>query len=370
MGRPFRVVVAPDKFKGSLRAAEVAETVAEVLRAHSTAIDVRRHPVADGGEGTVDLAAASGFRPVTVTVSGPLGVPTAATFARRGNTAVLEMASAAGLALLPTGPDRDTARRATTYGVGELILAAVADGATQVIVGAGGSATTDGGMGAVEALGVDVAALGQRPQRPGARGRGLDARLAGVDLVVACDVDNPLLGPRGAAHVYGPQKGADRDCVDELETHLERWADQVAAATGTDVRDRPGVGAAGGLAFGLVALAGARIAGGVDLLMDLTGFDAVASAADLVVVGEGSLDHQSLNGKGPIGVARLAAARGASVVAVVGRNGLSEAEWRRAGLQAVYALGDREPDPQICMRDAKRLVAEVSAELGARWLPS
>lgn len=370
MSRPFRVVVAPDKFKGSLGAADVADTIAEVLHASSPATEVHRHPVADGGEGTVDLAVASGFRPVTVTVTGPLGVPTAATFARRGNAAVLEMASAAGLALLPTAPDSDTARRATTYGVGELILAAVADGATQVIVGAGGSATTDGGIGAVEALGVDVAALGQRPQRPGALGCGLDARLAEVDLVVACDVDNPLLGPRGAAHVYGPQKGADPGCVDELETRLERWADQVAAATGSDLRARPGVGAAGGLAFGLVALAGARIASGVDLPMELTGFDAVASAADLVVVGEGSLDRQSLHGKGPIGVARLAAGRGASVVAMVGRNGLSEPEWRRAGLQAVYALADREADPKVCMRDAKRLVAELSAELAARWLPT
>ena len=360
MTKPFRVVVAPDKFKGSLPAAEVAETVAAVLRQHAPRADIVRHPVADGGEGTVALALSSGFSPAPATVTGPLGDPVTATFAARDGIAVLEMASVAGLALLPGAPDPETAWRATTYGVGELVLAAVEHGAHQVVVGVGGSSTTDGGAGAVAALGVDLARLADTA--------GLAPRLSGVDLILACDVDNPLIGPDGAAAVYGPQKGADSETVAKLEDRLVRWADAVAVATGRDLRDLPGAGAAGGLAFGLVALARARIVSGVELLLELTGFQKVAAAADLVVVGEGSLDHQSLRGKGPVGVARVAAAHGSTVIAVAGRNQLTEVEWRAAGLSAVYALTDLEPDPAVCMRDARRLLATISQSVASDWI--
>jgi glycerate kinase len=369
MTSPYRVVVAPDKFKGSLRAEEVTWTIASVLRARP-GVEIVEHPVADGGEGTVALAIATGFEPVTVLVTGPLGRPVEATFALRGHRAVIEMASAAGLALLQTAPDPGTAWRATTFGVGELILAAVDRGATHLVVGAGGSASTDGGAGAVEALGVDVRALGQQPHACDSAPAGLDPRLAGVDIVVACDVDNPLLGTTGAAAVYGPQKGADARCVADLEGRLSCWADAVAAATGTDLRHLPGAGAAGGLAFGLVALLGARLVSGVDLLLELTGFDRLAASADLVIVGEGSLDHQSLRGKGPVGVARAASAHGTAVIAVTGRNTLTESECRRAGLRAVYSLGDLESDPRTCMRDAGRLLAEVCVRIADDWLPS
>ena len=353
MSDPYRVVVAPDKFKGSLRAEEVAAVISEVL-ARCPGVEVVRHPVADGGEGTVEVALAAGFQPVTVDVTGPLGQPVTATFAVRGDRAVIEMSSAAGLSLLPGAPDPDTARAATTYGVGELILAAVRRGATHVVVGAGGSATTDGGAGAIEAL----------------RAGGVEGRLAGVDLVVACDVDNPLLGPAGAAAVYAPQKGADPGCVAALESRLAAWADAVAATTGEDLRDVPGVGAAGGLAFGLVALAGARLASGAELLLELTGFDDVVATADLVIVGEGSLDGQSLRGKGPVGVARAASRRGTTVIAVTGRNELTERESQEAGLRAVYSLSDLEGDPETCMRDARRLVSQVAHAIADDWLPS
>lgn len=369
MSKPFRVLVAPDKFKGSLAAAEVAETISAALRRYTPTLEVRQCPVADGGEGTVDLALSVGFAPVTVTATGPLGAPVEATFALRGTMAVLEMASAAGLTLLPSGPDAVTAMDATTYGVGELILAALDRGATKIVLGAGGSATTDGGVGALEALGVDVAALGQVPRRPDIARHGLDPRLAHVDLMVACDVDNPLLGPDGAVQVYGPQKGADTSCLVELELRLARWADVVAQLTGRDLREHAGVGAAGGLAFGLVALGGARILSGAELLMELTGLEAVAAAADLVIVGEGSLDRQSLRGKGPIGVARVAASQGTDVVALAGRSLLTESEWRQAGLRAVYALTEVESDPQVCMQDARRLLGEVAAIVAADWLP-
>ncbi len=358
--------MAPDKFKGSLRAAEVAEVIAGVL-AQRPRLEVVRHPVADGGEGTVELALGLGFDPVDVEVTGPLGRPVPATFAMRDRTAVLEMASAAGLALLPAGPDPRTAWSATTYGVGELILAAVSRGATKVVVGVGGSATTDGGAGAVEALGIDVAALGRRPRRAGRPQAQPDARLAEVDLVVACDVDNPLTGPEGAASVYAPQKGADPPGVAALETRMTAWADAVAAATERDLRQLPGAGAGGGLGFGLVALAGARLDSGARLLLELTGFDLIAASADLVIVGEGSLDQQSLRGKGPVGVARAASGRGATVIAVTGRNELSEREAREAGLSKVYALSDVESDPAVCMREARRLLRTVAGRIADDW---
>lgn len=358
--------MAPDKFKGSLRAAEVAEVIAGVL-GRRPRLEVVRHPVADGGEGTVELALGVGFDPVAVEVTGPLGRPVSATFALRDRTAVIEMAAAAGLALLPVAPDPRTAWSATTYGVGELILAAVSRGATYVVVGAGGSATTDGGAGAVEALGIDVTALGRHPHGGGPPRTQSDERLAEVDLVVACDVDNPLTGPEGTASVYAPQKGADPPCVAALETRMTAWADAVAAATGQDVRHLPGAGAAGGLGFGLVALAGARLASGTKLLLELTGFDAVAASADLVIVGEGSLDQQSLRGKGPVGVARASAARGVAVIAVTGRNELSELEEREAGLSKVYSLSDVEADPAVCMRDARRLLRTVAGKIADDW---
>jgi glycerate kinase len=368
MTRAYRVVIAPDKFKGSLRADEVAEVLTGVL-ARCPGVEVVQHPVADGGEGTVELALAAGFEPVTVDVTGPLGQPVEATFAVRGEMAVIEMASAAGLALLPEAPDPDTAWRATTYGVGELILAAVDHGATHVVVGAGGSATTDGGAGAVEALGTDVAALGQEPHGAAVPRTGLDGRLAAVDIVVACDVDNPLLGPAGAAAVYAPQKGADSQCVAALDSRLAAWADAVAVTTGDDLRDLPGAGAAGGLGFGLVAIAGARLVSGAELLLELTGFDDVAASADLVIVGEGSLDAQSLRGKGPVRVARAAAGRGMTVIAVTGRNELTELEAQEAGLRAVYSLSDVEGDPEVCMRDARRLLSTVARTIASDWLP-
>lgn len=368
MTRPYRVVVAPDKFKGSLAAEDVAEAITEVLSEWPD-IEVVKHPVADGGEGTVDLAVKAGFEPVSVEVRGPLGGRVEATFAIRDQVAVIEMASAAGLQLLPGPPDPSSAWNATTYGVGELMIAALARGASRLVVGAGGSATTDGGAGAVEALGYDVAALGQPPRATTTPGAGPDPRLAEVEIVIACDVDNPLSGPGGAAAVYAPQKGADAGCVAALEDRLTRWADAVAAATGSDIRDQPGTGAAGGLAFGLLAVAGGHLVSGAELFLELSGFDEVVASAQLVIVGEGSLDRQSLRGKGPVGVARAATARGTTVVAVAGRNQLTASEQQEARLSAVYSLSDLESDPEVCMRDARRLLTTTASRIADDWLP-
>ncbi|WP_139980277.1 glycerate kinase [Nocardioides litoris] len=362
-------MVAPDKFKGSLESSEVAAIVSAAIRRQDPTAHVVEHPVADGGEGTVALALRHGFSAVSVDVTGPLGSPVRATYAVRDDLAVVEMASAAGLMLLPGPPTPATLRQATTFGVGELVLDAAVRGARQIVVGVGGSATTDGGAGALEALGVDVAALGWTPHRPEATRAGLSRALSDIDLVVACDVDNPLTGPVGAAAMYAPQKGADQALVVELEDRLTDWAERISSHTGADARSLPGAGAAGGLAFGLVALAGARIVSGIDLIGRLTGLRAAVRAADLMVVGEGSLDEQSLRGKGPIGAARIAADERCTVIAIAGRNLLSESETSSAGIRAVYSLLDLEPDPEVCMREARRLLEEVAGRMADDWMP-
>ncbi|MGY1743345.1 MULTISPECIES: glycerate kinase [unclassified Blastococcus] len=367
-----RVLVAPDSFKGSLTAAEAAAALARGLRRGAPDADVVEHPVADGGEGTVDLVLRHGFAPVPARVAGPLGSPVEAAFAVRGDTAVVEAAAAAGLGRLPGPPDDATARTATTAGVGQLLAAALDAGARRVVLGVGGSATTDGGAGAVAALGARLRTGGGTPVGPGGAGLldldrlepgGLDPRLGDAELLVACDVDNPLTGPAGAAAVYGPQKGAGPDTVALLERALTRCADVAAAATGRDLRDLPGAGAAGGLAFGAAALLGARIVPGIGFLLELTGFPAAVRGADLVVVGEGRLDAQSLRGKGPLGVAAAAGAAGAAVVAVAGRCDLTEAQARDAGLAGVYRLADLEPDPARSMRRAAELLEDVGERI-------
>ena len=373
---PRSILIAPDKFKGCLSAVEVASAIARGL--HRACPDARllEHPIADGGEGTVQMVLRQGFRPVVVQVSGPVGGRVSATIAIRDDTAVIEMASAAGLALLgEVGPSPESALRATTYGVGELISAALDHGARRIVVGMGGSATTDGGAGAVQALGALVIDSTGRAVGLGGieltRAHGLD--LCGLDrrvtmqaeIAVACDVEVHLTGASGAAETFSPQKGADPDTVALLERAMGVWAGVVHEATGRDLRDRPGAGAAGGLAFGLASVLGAMIVPGIDVLLDISGFSQAVAGCDLVIVGEGSLDAQSLLGKGPVGVARRAADLGVPSVAVVGRSLVTEDEARRAGLDAVIALTDH--------MDKKRSKSQTAAaveEVVANALPS
>ncbi|MFW3168644.1 glycerate kinase [Geodermatophilus sp. CPCC 206100] len=369
-----RIVLAPDKFKGSLSAPEVAAALARGLRRSLPAAELVETPIADGGEGTVDLVLAHGFAPRTRAVPGPLGGSVPARYALRSDTAVLEMAAAAGLALLPPpGPTEATALRASTLGVGRLVADALDAGARRVVLGVGGSATTDGGAGALVGLGARVLAADGSEVPPGGAGlaeavrldlTGLDPRLARTELVLACDVDNPLTGPEGAAAVYGPQKGATPAAVARLDAALGRWADVVAAATGADRRDVPGAGAAGGIAFGLASVLGARLTPGVGLLLELTGFADTVRGAALVVVGEGSLDGQSLRGKGPVGLAAVARASGTPVVAVAGRNLLTPAQAAAAGLTAVHALTELEPDEARSMTEAAGLLETVGRRIG------
>ncbi|MEV8321872.1 glycerate kinase [Kitasatospora sp. NPDC056731] len=362
------VVVAPDKFKGTLEGAEVAARIAAGVRRAAPGVEVRELPVADGGEGTLAAALAAGFTRVPAKVAGPTGLPVDAALAVREDTAVVELAQSSGLARLPGG--RTAPLAAGSYGVGQLIGRAVALGAKRIVLGLGGSACTDGGAGMVQALGARLLdADGAELPPGGAALRRLDRIepgpladvLAGVEIVVACDVDNPLLGPRGATAVYGPQKGADGDDLVILEEGLTRFADQVALATGRDVRDAPGAGAAGGVGFAALALLGATMRPGIELLLELLGFDEAVRGARLVVTGEGCLDAQTLHGKAPAGVAAAAARAGVRVAAVAGRLELSEPEWRAAGFTAAIALTDLAERPGDSMTKAGEL-AEVAGE--------
>lgn len=371
------VLIASDKFKGSLTAAQVAAAVSAGIRRVSDARIVTV-PVADGGDGTVDAAVAAGYARVPVVATGPTGESVQTAYARRGGTAVVEMADVSGLVRLPDGVRQPLT--SSSRGLGEVMAAAVEAGCTDLIVGIGGSASTDGGAGMVTALGARLldttgnvladggAALSQLARLDlGALGR----RIRGVTVTVACDVNNPLLGPSGAAAVYGPQKGASAQQVAELDAALAHWADIVAEATGRDARHDLGAGAAGGVGFGAVALLDAGIRSGIDLLLDLVGFDAALKQLtpdDLVVTGEGSLDEQTLHGKAPAGVAAAAAARGIPVVAVCGRATLDAQRLRGAGIHAAYTLSAIEPDRQRCYDHAAALVEQLGERLAREHL--
>ncbi|MFE3307893.1 glycerate kinase [Embleya sp. NPDC059213] len=360
------VVLAPDKFKGTLTAVQAATRIGAGIRRGRPDAQVRMLPIADGGEGTVDAAVAAGFARVPARVAGPTGRPVAAALAVRGRTAVVELAQSSGLALLPDGPAPLTA---DTAGVGELIARALELGCTRIVLGLGGSASTDGGSGLARALGVRLLDAAGAELPPGGAAllrldrieRGdLAARLAGVEVVIASDVDNPLLGPKGAAAVYGPQKGATPEDVRVLDAALARWAEVVAP----ELTEVPGAGAAGGAGYGALAFLGARVRPGIAVLLELLGFDELLDGARLVVTGEGSLDRQTLHGKAPAGVAAAARARGVPVAVVCGRVELSGVQLDAAGIVAAYALADLGPDS---MANADEL-AEHAGELLAKDL--
>ncbi|MBQ0987903.1 glycerate kinase [Streptomyces sp. F63] len=374
------MLIAPDKFKGSLTAVEVARYLAEGIRRAAPGTRIEALPVADGGDGTVAAALAAGFERRETTVIGPLGTPHTAVYAVQGTTAVVEMAEASGLRHLPAG--HFAPRTATSYGTGELLRAALDAGAREIVLGIGGSATTDGGAGMLTALGVHLLTPDGGPVPPGGGGlrelasadlSGLDPRLAATELVLACDVDNPLTGPHGAAAVYGPQKGADEECVRLLDHALVHYATVLHRVLGTPAAElaaAPGAGAAGGVGYAALAVLGARFRPGIEVLMEVLGFAGALERADLVVTGEGSLDEQTLRGKAPAGVARAARAAGKPVVAVCGRLALSPEQLAAAGIEHAYALTALEPDPAVCVDRAGPLLVRVGERLAADRLPS
>lgn len=372
-----RVLVAADKFKGSLTAVEVAERVTAGLRRAVPGLEVEALPVADGGDGTVAAAVAAGFARREVRVTGPLGDGVTAAFALRGDTAVVEMAEASGLQRLPGGVLAPLT--ASTYGSGELLTAALDAGARTLVFGVGGSATTDGGAGMLAALGARFLKADGEPVAPGGAGlaelasadlSGLDPRLGEVDFVLASDVDNPLTGPKGAPAVYGPQKGASPEDVRRLDAALEHFVKvlgEPAGAGATGFAASPGAGAAGGIGYGALLL-GARFRPGIEVMLDVLGFAPALERADLVITGEGSLDEQTLHGKAPAGVAAAARAAGKEVVAVCGRLALPPEALGLAGIRRAYALTDLEPDVATCIAEAGPLLERTAERIARDFL--
>jgi glycerate 2-kinase len=363
----MHALIAPDKFKGSLTAAQVATALAEGIGQQWRTTQL---PVADGGDGTVDAAVTVGWQPVHVPTTGPTGHPITATYAVRATAAVIELAAAVGLTALPDG--RPDPLGASTFGLGTVIAHALDHGVDDIVIGIGGSASTDGGAGLLHALGARI--LDDRGNELPSGGAAL-VRAARLDLdallpaartarfQVACDVDNPLLGPRGATAIYAPQKGAGSADLVVLEAAMARWGEVVRDAVGRDLVDTPGAGAAGGTGFGLMAVLGARPRPGIDLVLHFVGFETHLADADLVITGEGRLDEQTLHGKAPAGVASAAARRGIPVVAVAGSSLLDTERLHRAGFKAAYTLADIEPDPRVCMAEAAALLRQLGRRI-------
>jgi glycerate kinase len=386
----MRIVIAPDKFKGSLSAPDVARHLETGLRSATAGrpgtlgqegtLEVPRIPVADGGEGTLDAAVGSGFTRRRAGVSGPTGQPLTAEFAVRGREAVIEMAAASGLAVLPNydggRPGSETARTASSVGTGELIRAARDAGCLQIILGVGGGANTDGGAGLLQGLGARMLdAEGNELPLGGAAlahlasidFSGFDTRLEESRFILASDVDNPLLGPVGAAAIFGPQKGATAAAAGELDAALANSGQGLAAEIGpraVKAASAPGAGAAGGVGYAAIAALAASRRPGIDVVLEFTRLAERLDGADLVITGEGSLDEQSLRGKPPMGVARPAGAAGGPAAAVRGRTTLTPEQQQSSGFRQVYPLTALETNVAICIAEAGRLLEELGQHIG------
>jgi glycerate kinase len=364
----MKVVIAPDSFKESLAAPAVAAAIARGWSEVFPDAEILLRPMADGGEGTVDavLAAVGGERREQM-VCGPLGEPVTAHWGWLGDgCAVLEMAAASGLHLLPR--EKRDATRTSSHGTGELIRAALDAGARRITLGLGGSASNDGGAGLLQALGVRLLDTDGHELAPGGLAlarleridlSGLDPRLRDVELLIAADVDNPLCGPSGASRVFGPQKGASAQQVEALDAALAHYARVASATLGEDHSAYPGVGAAGGLGFAARAFLGASFRSGIELIAELSGLAEALQGADLLITGEGRLDAQSLHGKTPVGVARLARAGKVPVVALAGSLGEGYQGLYAAGIEAAFALS---PGPQ----SLEQALAGTAQQLQAR----
>lgn len=365
----MRIVVASDKLKGSLTSQSAGEAIAAGVRDRMPGADVVVLPVADGGEGTLDSALAVGWESQPVTASGPTGAPVETALARSGPRALVELADCCGLGRLPGG--MPAPMDASSRGLGDAIRAALDHRARDIIVGIGGSASTDGGLGMLRALGAVAQDRSGAPVAEGGRGLGdvahldldgLDTRLRDVTLTLASDVGNPLHGPQGAAYVYAPQKGATPAEVAALDAGLRHWAALVGGRP-----DSPGAGAAGGVGYAAVQVLGASLRSGVDVVLDLVGFETACAGADLVITGEGAIDAQTLQGKAVAGVARRSQALGVPVLAVCGRCDLTDGELAALGVAGVAELRHEESDVRRSMAQAAPLVRRAAARLVELW---
>jgi glycerate kinase len=369
----MHIVVAPDSYKGSVSAVEVALAMERGILKVFPSARVRKIPIADGGEGTVEaLVTATGGQYRSNEVAGPLGERIFAAWGVLGDgkTAVIEMATASGLPLVPA--DRRDPRKASSYGTGELIRAALDAGLRRIIIGIGGSATNDAGAGMARALGARfLAADGSQLADGGAALAalvgidlsGLDSRLQETEITVACDVDNPLCGPRGASAVFGPQKGATPEIVAELDAALGRFAEYAQQVTGRDVAGLPGAGAAGGLGAGLMFFTRAQLKPGIEIVLDTVNFSTVVKDADYVITGEGRTDFQTAFGKAPVGVAKVAKMSGVPVFCLSGGLGKGADDVLAQGIDAVMSICERPMSLEECMAAGSTLIESATVRL-------
>lgn len=371
----MKIVVAPDSFKGSLTAAEAARAMEGGIRRVCSDAEVNLVPMADGGEGFVDaVLMAKGGHIETTQVLNPLGEEIEARYGicEDGVTAVIEMAAASGITLI--APEQRNSLVTTSYGTGELIRHALDAGCRTILVGIGGSATTDGGAGMAQALGVRFIGAGNKAiNEPLPGGRlseieriemgSLERRIAECEIVVACDVDNPLLGPRGAARIYGPQKGATPEQVEVLEKNLLHFSRLIVRDLSHDVSNIPGAGAAGGLGAGLIAFCNATLKPGIELIMEIVQFEKQLQGADLVLTGEGRTDAQTVSGKTPWGVAQAAKQFGIPVILLTGEIGEGAEQLYKQGIDVLHPIVVGPMTQCEAMAKARELLTDATERL-------
>jgi len=366
----MKILIAPQSFKGSFSSSEAAKAMEKGVKAAMSDCETVLLPIADGGEGTVNaMVEAAGGKLISTRVRGPLGVSVKAVWGILGdrNTAVIEMAAASGLNLIPKNELNPLL--ASTYGTGELILAALESGCRRIIIGLGDSATIDGGAGMAQALGIKL--LDAEGHAIPSGGAGV-AKLRHIDIsgrhhlieessiIGACDVTNPLCGADGAAHVYGPQKGATSDMVNQLDAALRNLSNIIRQGLRLEVENMPGAGAAGGMGAGLVAFLNASLQSGIDIVCDSIGFDKHLADSDLVLTGEGRIDHQTACGKTVVGIARRAKLAGKTVIAIAGELGEGYQEVYNCGIDAVVSILPRCMERNDAMKNAEKLVQEAT----------
>jgi glycerate kinase len=369
----MNILLAPDSFKDSLTALEVCECIEKGIKNYKSDIKIKKIPMADGGEGTVrSLVDATDGRIVNKIVTGPLGEKVKAFYGLLGDqkTAVIEMASASGLPLVPK--DKRNPSKTTTYGTGELIKAALSNDIEKIILGIGGSATTDAGVGMAQALGVEF--LDKNNNEIGFGGENLkfidkinmnnlDKRVKDVEILIACDVDNPLYGKQGAAYIYSPQKGADQEMVEELDNNLRHFNKVVKKFLNKNVNQIEGSGAAGGLGAGLVAFLDAELKQGIEIVLDIVNFDQRLNDIDLIITGEGMLDGQTIYGKTPIGVAKRAQKYEIPVIAIAGSLGEGVEKVLQKGIDSYFSIVDKPDSLDEIINRSDKLLADLSEQI-------
>ncbi|KAA0955857.1 glycerate kinase [Sporosarcina sp. ANT_H38] len=367
----MKIIIAPDSFKGSLSAVEAANAINRGIKKAFSDAETVLLPIGDGGEGTMEtLVAATGGEIINVSVIGPLGDQIEAAYGVLGDgeTCVIEMASASGLHLVPE--DNFSPLEATTYGTGQLIRQALDDGFSSFIIGLGGSATNDGGAGMLQVLGLEILdELGNEINRGGGELNkvnrlkldSFDKRIKDSKFIIASDVQNPLIGPNGASHVFGPQKGATAEEVDMLDSNLANWADVVAKETGIKLHSKPGAGAAGGIGGAFQAFFPVEMKRGVDVVLDYIKLEGELLNADLVITGEGQVDSQTAFGKTPLGVAQMAKSKNVPTVILAGSIGEGVEVLHDFGVVSITSIINRPMSLKEAINNAEELLA-LSAE--------